>query len=176
MNFGLYRRLPAVACLLASGLGSGSLAACSAHANAGQVRPARPVVVARGQMPDGKRWQLAAFEQRGQLGLDLEGPSGHSYSGSVGYSANKVYSYHWGEGLGPSGSDWYYGPVLARAMTVRLTAGGHRPLTVKTWPIPHVNGLPRGRVFIVRPPGAPLVNWHVTPFDAAGHKVPFVGF
>jgi hypothetical protein len=124
----------------------------------------------------GQRWQLVAWNQGHQLSLDLESPSGHSYSGQDGFAASHDYRYYWGEGLGPGNSTFYYGPVPGSAVMVRLTAPGHRPLLVRTAPLPAGHGLPAGRFFIVQPPGGVSLSWTVTPLDAAGHQVAFRDF
>ena len=134
------------------------------------------IVLARGQAASGLGWQLVAWEQDQQLGLDLESPSGHGYSGGVGFAATRDYGYQWAEGLGPGNSTFYYGPVPRSAGTVRLTAPGHRPLLVRTAPLPAGYSLPAGRFFIIQPPGGVSVNWTVTPLGAAGHKVAFRAF
>jgi hypothetical protein len=59
---------------------------------------------------------------------------------------------------------------------VRLTAPGHRPLLVRTAPLPAGHGLPAGRFFIIRSPSSVWVSWWVTPLDAAGRRVAFREF
>ena len=103
------------------------------------------VVLAHGELPSGLGWRLVAFEQGHQLGLDLESPSGHSYSGQVGFAASRGYSYHWGEGLGPGNAVFYYGPVPGSAVMVRLSTPGHQPMFVRTAAFPAGRGLPAGR-------------------------------
>jgi hypothetical protein len=133
-------------------------------------------VLVRGQLPGGGGWQLAAWVQDRQLGMDMEEPSGHRDSGQVSFAATRNYSYHWAEGLGPGDSTFYYGPVPAAAVSVRLTAPGQQSLLVRTALLPAGRGLPRGRFFVVQPPGPVTVNWTVVPLDAAGHKVAFTRF
>jgi len=134
------------------------------------------IVLARGRVASGLGWQLAAFEQDHQLGLDLENPSGHSYSAQVGFAASRDYSYYWGEGLGPGNTVFYFGPVPNSAVTIRLTASGHQAVLVRTAPLPAGRGLPAGRFFIIQSPTSVWVSWWVTPLDAAGHKVAFTDF
>jgi hypothetical protein len=134
------------------------------------------IVLARGRITSGQRWKLVAFEQDHQLGLDLDSPSGYNYSGQISFAASRDYSYYWGEGLGPANSTFYYGPVPGSAVMVRLTAPGHRPLLVRTVPLPAGRGLPAGRFFIIRSPSSVSVSWRVTPLDAAGHRVAFRAF
>ena len=133
-------------------------------------------VVARGTAASGLGWQLVASEQDRQLSLDLESPSGYSYSGQAGFAASRDYSYYWGAGLGPGNSTFYYGPVPGSAVMVRLTAPGHRPMLVRTAPFPAGRGLPAGRFFVSSPPGGDWTSWTVTPLDGAGHQVAFRDF
>lgn len=140
------------------------------------VRSAGKTVLAGGRGATGLRWQLVAFEQDHQLGLDLDSPSGYDYSGQISFAASRDYSYYWGEGLGPGNSTFYYGPVPSSAVMVRLTAPGHRAILVRTAPLPAGYGLPAGRFFVIQPPGAVSVSWAVTPLDAAGHRVAFSDF
>lgn len=134
------------------------------------------IVLTRGQIAGGQRWKLVAFEQDHQLGLDLDSPSGYNYSGQISFAATRDYSYYWGEGLGPGNSDFYYGPVPGSAVMVRLTAPGHRPVLVRTAPLPAGRGLPAGRFFVIQSPSSVSVSWWVTPLDAAGHRVAFRDF
>jgi hypothetical protein len=162
-------------CLLLALAGCGT----AATARSGHDAPARAedkTVLERGRLPNGPRWQLVAFMQGRQLGLDLESPSGYSYSGQVSFAANRDYSYYWGEGLGPGNSVFYYGPLPEAAVMVRLSSPGHRPVLVRTAPLPNGHSLPHGRFFVVRPPGTSTLSWAVTPLDAAGQKVAFTAF
>lgn len=133
-------------------------------------------VLDRGRLPSGLRWQLVAFTQGSHLGLDLESPSGHSYSAQVGFAASRGYSYHWAEGAGPGNSVFYYGPVPKAAVMVRLSAAGHPAVLTRTTALPAGRGLPRGRFFVIQPPGTVTVSWGVTALDAAGHKIAFTDF
>jgi hypothetical protein len=133
------------------------------------------IVLERGHSAQNRPWQLRANEQGGQLGLYLDSPSGRGYSGAVGFSAGPAAGF-WAEGLGPAGSNFYYGPVPASAVMVRLTAPGYAPVLVRTRPFPSHAGLPHGRFFIMQPPGPAYVNWNVAPLDASGHKVAFADF
>jgi len=138
--------------------------------------PHPKTVLVHGHLPDGRHWQLAAFEQGRQLGMEIEEPSGHSDSGQVGFAASRDYNYYWGEGLGPGSSIFYYRPVPPAAVSVRLTAPGWRPRLVRTAPLPGGHGLPRGRFFVVQSPSPATVSWTVVPLDAAGHPVAFAAF
>jgi hypothetical protein len=162
-------------CLLLAVAGCGTARpARSGHPAA--VRSQVKTVVARGRAASGLRWKLVAWEQDRQLGLDLESPSGHGFSGGVGFAATRDYSYQWVDGLGPGNSDFYYGPVPGSAVMVRLTAPGHRPVLVRTAPLPAGRGLPAGRFFVIQSPSSVSVSWSVTPLDAAGHRVAFRDF
>ena len=134
------------------------------------------IVLARGRLASGQRWKLVAFEQGHRLGLDLDSPSGYDYSGQIRFAASRDYSYYWGEGLGPGNTVFYFGPVPNSAVTIRLTAPGHRPVLVRTAPLPAGRGLPAGRFFVVQSPSSVWVSWWVTPLDAAGHRVAFRAF
>jgi hypothetical protein len=164
-------------CLMLAAAGCGTARAASdGHRTALRNQDPDKIVLARGRMAGGQRWKLVAFEQGHQVGLDLDSPSGHNYSGQISFAASRDYSYYWGEGLGPGGSTFYYGPVPGSAIMVRLTAPGHRPLLVRTAPLPARRGLPAGRFFIVQSPSSVSVSWWVTPLDAAGHRVAFRDF
>lgn len=162
-------------CVLVAAAGCGA-AATRADGRAAPAHREVKTVLRRGHLPDGRQWQLAAWEQDRQLGLEMEEPSGHSDSGQVSFAAGQDYSYHWGEGLGPGDSIFYYGPVPSAAVSVRLTAPGQSSLLVPTAPLPGGHGLPRGRFFVVQPPGPVTVSWTVVPLDAAGHTVAFTPF
>jgi hypothetical protein len=163
------------ACLLLAAAGCGTARpAPSRHQAVG--RGQDRAVLARGQASSGLRWQLVAWDQAGQLSLDLESPSGHSYSGQDGFAASQDYSYYWGQGLGPGNSTFYYGPVPESAVMVRLTAPGRQPVLVRTARLPAGHSLPAGRFFIIQSPSTVQLSWAVTPLDAAGHKVAFSDF
>ena len=162
-------------CVIVAATGCGT-AATNAGRHATHAHLDVKTVLVRGHLPGGREWQLAAWMQDRQLGLDMEEPSGHSDSGQVGFAASRNYSYYWGEGLGPGNSIFYYGPVPPAAVSVRLTAPGQHPMLVHTVPLPAGRGLPRGRFFVVQPPGPVTVDWSVVPLDAAGHKVAFKAF
>lgn len=162
-------------CLLLAAAGCGTARPAPSGQHATGRHPDR-TVLARGQAASGLRWQLVAWEQNHQLGLDLESPAGHGYSGQVSFAASRDYSYYWGEGLGPGNSTFYYGPVPSSAVMVRLTAPGHQPILVRTAPLPAGRGLPAGRFFVIQPPGSVALTWWVTPLDAAGRKVAFSDF
>jgi hypothetical protein len=165
----------AIFCLLvATGCG-GDAGAKAVHAGARAALTSEEVVLERGYSAQNRPWQLRANEQGGQLGLYLENPAGRGYSGAVGFSAGPAAGF-WAEGLGPAGSNFYYGPVPASAFMVRLTAPGYAPVLVRTRPFPSHAGLPPGRFFVTQPPGSAYVNWKVTPLDASGHKVAFADF
>jgi hypothetical protein len=162
-------------CLALAATGCGT-ARSAPSGHQATVRHQDRTVLARGQAVSGLRWQLVAWDQDHRLGLDLESLSGHSYSGQVGFAASHDYSYYWGEGLGPGNSTFYYGPVPGSAVMVRLTAPGHRPLLIRTVPLPAGHRLPAGRFFVIQPPGTSWLNWSVTPLDAAGQQVAFRDF
>lgn len=164
-------------CLLLAAAGCGTARPTpDGHRMALRSQDPDKIVLARGRMAGGQRWKLVAFEQDHQVGLDLDSPSGYNYSGQISFAASRDYSYYWGEGLGPGGSTFYYGPVPGSAIMVRLTAPGHRPLLVRTAPLPARRGLPAGRFFIVQSPSSVSASWWVTPLDAAGHRVAFRDF
>lgn len=132
------------------------------------------VVLARGRA-GGTPWRLIASEEHQGLGLFLVGPSGRTYSGAVGFSASPTAGF-WMEGDGPGTPMFYYGPAPLAATQVQLSAPGYAPILAPTRPIPLKDGLPRGRFFVVEPPGPPTVRWNVTLLDVAGHKVAFADF
>lgn len=167
-------RAAAAALLAAAGLLTAAGCAAS-HCPDSPGKLGRKVVLGHGRSAQGRPWLLAASEQGGQLGLFLESPTGHDYSGGIGFCSAPAAGY-WLEGLGPHGSDFYYGPAPSAAMRVRLTAPGRAPILVPTRPLPNRAGLPHGRFWITQPPGAGTVGWNVTLLDAAGRKVPFAGF
>ena len=163
-------------CLLLAAAGCGTARPALSRQHVAADRSQHKTVLAHGHLASGLGWQLVAFEQGRHLGLDLESPSGHSYSGQVGFAASHDYSYYWGEGLGPGSAVFYYGPVPRSAVMVRLSTPGHRPLLVRTAPLPTGHNLPAGRFFIIRSPGTIRLSWAVTPLDAAGHRVAFSSF
>lgn len=165
----------AIICLLVATGCAGDAGAKAIHTDAKAALRSENVVLERGYSAQNRPWQLRANEQGGQLGLYLENPAGRGYSGAVGFSAGPAAGF-WAEGLGPAGSTFYYGPVPASAVMVRLTAPGYAPVLVRTRPFPSHAGLPHGRFFITQPPGSAYVNWNVTPLDASGHKVAFADF
>lgn len=148
---------------------------CAGGAGAKAALTSKKIVLERGYSAQNRPWQLRANEQGGQLGLYLESPSGRGYSGAIGFAAGPAAGF-WAEGLGPAGSNFYFGPVPASAVMVRLTAPGYAPVLLRTSPFPSHAGLPHGRFFITQPPGSAYVNWHVMPLDASGHKVAFADF
>jgi hypothetical protein len=122
------------------------------------------------------QWQLVAWEQGGQLGLALDGATPKTqYSGGVGFSADPSGGY-WVTGLGPGNSEFDYGPAPSSAEFAVLTAPGHPAIVVPTRPIPHKDGLPSGRFFVVTLSPAAVPWWNVTLRDAAGRKVAFADF
>ena len=157
-----------IVCLLAA-------TGCAALAGAKAALTGEKIVLARGHSAQNRPWTLTANEQGGQLGLYLDSPSGREYSGAIGFSAAPTAGF-WTEGLGPAGSNFFYGPVPPSAVTVRLTAPGHAPVLVRARPFPSRAGLPHGRFFITQPPGPANVNWNVTPLDASGNKIAFADF
>lgn len=165
----------AIFCLLAATGCAGDAGAKAVHPDAKSALTGEKIVLERGYSAQNRPWQLTANKQDGQLGLYLESPSGRGYSGGVGFSAGPAAGF-WAEGLGPAGSNFFYGPVPASAVRVRLTAPGYAPVVVRTRPFPVRAGLPHGRFFITQPPGSAYVNWNVTPLDASGHKVAFTDF
>jgi hypothetical protein len=109
--------------------------------------------------------------QGGHLGLGLYFPSQKKMdSGAVGFCGGP------GAGFWMDDSNFDYGPTPVSATHAVLTARGYTPVSVPTRPIPQKDGLPRGRFFIVNPPGKASVYWNVTLKDAAGHTVPFAEF
>jgi hypothetical protein len=162
-------------CLLAAVAGCAT-AATGAGRRAPHAHDEVKTVLVRGQLPGGGGWQLAAWVQDRQLGMDMEEPSGHRDSGQVSFTATRDYSYHWAEGLGPGDSIFYYGPVPPAAVSVRLTAPGQQSLLVRTALLPAGHGLPRGRFFVIQPPGPVTVSWTVVPLDAGGQRVAFTRF
>jgi hypothetical protein len=146
------------------------LAGCAAGSAGG---PA--VVLDRGHL--GRwQWQLVAWEQGGQLGLAIDGATQKTqYSGGVGFSADPAGGY-WMTGPGPGNAEFDYGPAPSSAMFAVLTAPGHPAIVVPTWPIPHKDGLPSGRFFVIAPRPATVPWWNVTLQDAAGRKVAFADF
>jgi hypothetical protein len=157
--------LPGLALLVACAGGGGA---------AGGGQPGPRVVLERGHL--GRRpWQLVGWEQGGSLGLALDGATQKmQYSGAVGFAPGPAAGY-WFEGLGPAGSYFYYGPAPGPAKYAVLTAPGQVPVVVPTQPLPDQDELPRGRFFVIDPPG-PVHSWNVTLKNAAGHKVPFTEF
>ena len=131
------RSLLAISCLLAT-------TGCAAYAGVQEALTGEKIVLERGHSAQNRPWQLMANEQGGQLGLHLESPSGRGYPGGVGFSAGPAAGF-WAEGLGPAGSNFFYGPVPVLAVVVRLTAPGHAPVLVRTRPFPSPAGLPHGR-------------------------------
>ncbi|MBO0770411.1 MAG: hypothetical protein J2P35_03025 [Actinobacteria bacterium] len=166
------RRLQAAAAALLAVAGVMGAVGCASHCPQDPGKLGKKVVLQRGRSAQGRPWQLSASEQGGQLGLFLESPTGHDYSGGIGFCSAPAAGF-WLEGLGPHGSTFYYGPAPAAAVTARLTASGHAAIQVPTRPLPHRAGLPRSRYFITQPPGPATIGWNVTLLDAAGHKVPF---
>ncbi len=154
-----------------------TLAGCGAPSclDAGTGAAGPTVVLERGHL--GRHpWQLVAWEQGGYLGLGLDGGSlKQQYSGGVGFCHDPAAGF-WAQASGPQGSDFYYGPAPGPATYAVLTARGRAPVIVSTRPIPQKDGLPRGRFFILDPPGLPSVAWNVTLKDASGHTVPFANF
>jgi hypothetical protein len=134
-----------------------------------------PTVIARGQVA-GQAWRLIAWEQGGQLAMEIVGKSTTDpYSGSVGFNNGGVAGY-WETGPGPANSMFYYGPTPNSVEYVTLTAPGYQPVVVRAVPLPRSGGLPSGRFFIADPPGPATVLWNVVLKDSAGHVVPFRNF
>lgn len=134
-----------------------------------------PTVIAHGQV-DGQVWRLIAWEQDGQLVMEMVGESTTApYSGSMGFNNGGVGNY-WENGSGPGDSMFYYGPTPNSVEYATLTAPGYRPVVVRTMPLPRSGGLPSGRFFIADPPSPPSVLWNVVLKDSAGHIVPFQDF
>jgi hypothetical protein len=133
------------------------------------------VVLERGSL--GKNvWQLVAWEQNGQLVMELTGASeATSYSGAVGFD-NSPGGGYWAGGLGPANSNFYYGPAPSAAEYAVLSSPGHRSLIVPTHPLPNQNGLPGGRFWIIDPPGPVSIVWQVTLRNRFGRPVSFVSF
>ena len=162
----------AAAAMLALG---GLLAPAGCARGAGCTGGGRTIVLERGYAAQRRPWQLTASEHCGQMRLTLQSPSGHGYSGAQGFSAGPTAGF-WMEGSGPGGSDFFYGPAPAAAVTVRLSALRQAPVLARTQPLPARAGLPRGRFFILQNPGQARANWNVTLLDVAGHKVAFTDF
>jgi hypothetical protein len=143
--------------------------------DAGSGKAGPTVVLERGH--HGRHpWQLVAWEQGGYLGLGLDGGSlDRQYSGGVGFCRGPAAGF-WLLASGPQGSDFYYGPAPVSAADAVLTARGRAPVIVPTRPIPQKDGLPRGRFFVIDPPGLASVVWGVTLKDASGHTIPFANF
>jgi hypothetical protein len=133
------------------------------------------VVLERGSL--GKDvWQLVAWEQNGQLAMQLTGASeATSYSGTVGFD-NSPSGGYWAGGLGPANSNFYYGPAPSAAEYAVLSSPGHRSLVVPTHPLPNENGLPGGRFWIINPSGPVSVVWQVRLRNRFGRPVGFVAF
>lgn len=134
-----------------------------------------PTVIAHGQVA-GQVWRLIAWEQDGQLAMEMVGESTTApYSGSVGFNNGGVAGY-WEVGPGPADSMFYYGPTPNSVEHVILTAPGYQPVVVRTMPLPRSGGLPSGGFFIADPPGPASVMWDVSLRDSAGRIVPFKNF
>jgi hypothetical protein len=134
-----------------------------------------PTTIADGHVA-GQAWRLIAWEQNGQLAMEMVGKSTTSlYSGSVGFNNGGVAEY-WEVGPGPGNSMFIYGPTPNSAEYATLTAPGYQPVVVRTIPLPSSGGLPSGRFFIVDPPGPASVIWSVVLKDSAGRVVPFQDF
>ena len=138
-------------------------------------RPGKITVIERGHSAQHQAWQLAASEHCGLLGLYLESSSGYEYSGAQGFNGDPGGGF-WVEASGPGGSDFFYGPAPAPALTERLSAARHVPVLVRTRPLPVRAELPRGRFFILQNPEPASANWNVTLLDSAGQKVAFTDF
>jgi hypothetical protein len=154
-----------------------TLAGCGGTSclNAGSGAAGPTVVVERGHL--GRHpWQLVAWEQGGYLGLGLDGDSlKQQYSGGVGFCRGPAAGF-WLLASGPQGSGFYYGPAPMSATYAVLTARSRAPVIVPTRPIPHKDGLPRGRFFVIDPPGPLSLVWNVTLKNASGYTVPFANF
>jgi hypothetical protein len=156
-----------------AGCGGGSSDASCLDSGGGTAGPR--IVIDRGHLGQ-QPWQLVAWIQGGHLGLALYFASQKKMdSGAVGFCGGPGAGF-WMDGPGPDGSNVDYGPTPTAATHAVLTARGHAPVSVPTRPIPHEDGLPRGRFFIAGPPGKASVYWNVTLKDAAGHTVPFAEF
>ena len=133
------------------------------------------VVLERGHL--GRHpWQLVAWEQGGHLGLGLDGDSfKQQYSGGVGFCRGPSAGF-WLLASGPQGSDFYYGPVPGSATYAVLTARGRALVVVRTRPMRQKDGLPRGRFFVIDPPGPLSLVWNVSLKNASGRTVPFADF
>jgi hypothetical protein len=97
----------------------------------------KKVVLQRGRSAQGFPWRLTASEQNGMLGLFLESPTGYGYSGGICFRAGPPPG-SFLEGLGSHGSDFYYGPAPAAAVTVQLSA--RALILIPTRPLPHRAG------------------------------------
>ena len=170
-----HRRTARAALLWLPGLAMLAGCAGTSCAGAGSGAAGPTAVLERGHL--GRHpWQLAAWEQGGHLGLGLDGNSlKQQYSGGVGFCRGPAAGF-WLLGSGPQGSDFYYGPAPGAATYAVLTARGRAPVIVPTRPIPHKDGLPGGRFFVIDAPGPLSVTWNVTLMNASGHAVPFASF
>ena len=167
--------LLATFCLLVTTGCAGDAGAKAIHAGANATFTGEKIVLERGHSTQNRPWQLTANEQRGQLGLYLESPSGRGYSGGVGFAAGPAAGF-W---AARTRSGWV--GLLLRASTSLSRHGASDRTRAGACPgadqaVPLRAGLPHGRFFITQPPGSASVNWNVTPLDASGHKIAFTDF
>jgi hypothetical protein len=169
--------------ILASAIGGYWYRDWEAHHNVTML--GKPLELEHGTGPGGQPWKLVTQVQKNRLAkqqrrlcltlyLRSNGPS----ASGCGFDAQG----YWAEGLGPGRSVFYFGPVPATAVKVRLSGSGLRSYTVNTSPLPSFQGLPPGRYFIVDPDPDGSVTarsgggWYVTPLDGNGKPVKFIPF
>jgi hypothetical protein len=153
-------------------------AGCSGHFQPTQT----PHVLLTSGVYQGQAWSVYAWQQGGQLCMEVNGPGDPAASGvpdaaACGFDEKNPSSGYYSSGPGPGDSDVNYGPLPSRATRIRVATKEILP----TKPFPAGKQLPSGRYWIqITPKDWPLPangkEISPKPLDATGHQVPYQDF
>ncbi|WP_369222297.1 hypothetical protein AB5J52_12970 [Streptomyces sp. R39] len=130
----------------------------------------------------GESWSLYAWQQDGQLCMEVDGPgdptaSGVPSAGACGFDQKDPSSGYYASGPGPGDSDVNYGPLPSRATQIRVATKEILPAK----PFPAGRQLPAGRFWIQIVPEdwpVPADGRAITPepLNASGRRVAYQDF
>lgn len=153
-------------------------AGCSGHSPSTQT----PHVLLTSGVYQGNAWSVYAWQQGGQLCMEVDGPGGPTASGgpdagACGFDEKNPSSGYYASGPGPGDSDINYGPLPSRATQIRVATKEILP----TEPFPAGKQLPAGRYWIqIIPKDWPLPangkEMSPKPLDASGRQVAYQDF
>ncbi|MGW5656172.1 hypothetical protein [Streptomyces humi] len=153
-------------------------AGCSGHSGP---KPTPHVLLADG-VYQGKSWSVYAWQQGGQLCMEVDGPgdptaSGVASAGACGFDQKNPSSGYYASGPGPGDSNVNYGPLPSRATQIRVATKEILP----TRPFPAGKQLPAGRYWIqIIPKDWPLPAdgraISPEPLNASGRRVAYQDF